>query len=137
MCLPPARSCAVNVYVLTAVKLWLATFALAAALYSTVNVFCACKSMCVSVCVCRFRCFHMHFYPTVAIKVHTFACFVAHKLLLFACFDASSLLFCTNLPVTQILIAPCMLCVCHYQQFSFRQKPCWRRCLRGDETLSG
>lgn len=33
-----ARGCAVNVYVLTAVKVWLQTFALAAAPYSTINV---------------------------------------------------------------------------------------------------
>lgn len=38
MRLPTAQSCAVNVYVLTAVKLWLVTFALAAALHSAVDI---------------------------------------------------------------------------------------------------
>lgn len=42
MCSPLAWSCAVNVYVLTAVKLWLVTFALAAASYSTINICALC-----------------------------------------------------------------------------------------------
>lgn len=35
---PGAQGCAVNVYVLTAVKLWLETFALAAALHSATDI---------------------------------------------------------------------------------------------------
>ena len=48
-----------NVYVLTAVKLWLVTFALAAALYSAAIVHVCvfeCVLLCVCVCVC---CFHV------------------------------------------------------------------------------
>lgn len=43
---PGAQGCAVNVYVLTAVKLWLETFALAAALHSATDI-----GVCLRVCV--------------------------------------------------------------------------------------
>lgn len=48
---PPAQSCAVNVYVLTAVKLWLVTFALVADSYGAMSVHVS-VFVCVWVWVC-------------------------------------------------------------------------------------